>query len=62
MSGYGQTRTEINMEAPGIAAAPLFHVPLKAMIKCAIVVLDALGDSEQRFQNVGQVWAGRSTT
>lgn len=26
------------------------------MIKRAIIVLDALGDSEMRFQNTGQVW------
>lgn len=34
-----------------------FHSALKAAIKRAIVVMDALGDSEMRFQNVGQVWA-----
>lgn len=33
------------------------HGSLKAAIKRAIVVLDALGDSEMRFQTVSQVWA-----
>jgi hypothetical protein len=33
-----------------------FHSALKAVIKRAIIVLDALGDSEMRFQNTGQVW------
>lgn len=33
-----------------------FHSALKAVIKRAIIVLDALGDSEMRFQSTGQVW------
>lgn len=33
------------------------HAALKVAIKRAIVVLDALGDSELRFQNMGQVWS-----
>jgi hypothetical protein len=33
-----------------------FHAALKAVIKRAIIVLDALGDSEMRFRTVGQVW------
>lgn len=36
--------------------AAQFHSALKAVIKRAIIVLDALGDSEMRFQNTGQVW------
>ncbi|PAY07173.1 hypothetical protein CK489_15345 [Bradyrhizobium sp. UFLA03-84] len=32
------------------------HAALKVAIKRAIVVLDALGDSELKFQNVSQVW------
>jgi hypothetical protein len=36
--------------------AAQFHSALKAVIKRAIIVLDALGDSELRFQNTGQVW------
>jgi hypothetical protein len=34
-----------------------YHAALKAVIKRAIIVLDALGDSELRFQNQGQVWS-----
>ncbi|WP_342714429.1 DUF6362 family protein [Bradyrhizobium sp. B024] len=33
------------------------HACLKVAVKRAIVVLDALGDSELRFQNMGQVWS-----
>jgi hypothetical protein len=33
------------------------HAALKVAIKRAIVVLDALGDKELRFQSMGQVWA-----
>ena len=33
------------------------HACLKVAIKRAIVVLDALGDKELRFQNMGQVWS-----
>jgi uncharacterized protein DUF6362 len=33
-----------------------YHAALKVVIKRGIVVLDALGDSEMRFQNIGQVW------
>lgn len=33
------------------------HAALNVAIKCAIVVLDALGDSEMRFLNVSQVWS-----
>jgi hypothetical protein len=36
--------------------ASQFHTALKGVIKRAIIVLDALGDSEMRFQNTGQVW------
>jgi hypothetical protein len=32
------------------------HAALKVVIKRAIVVLDATGDAEMRFQNMGQVW------
>jgi hypothetical protein len=32
------------------------HVALKAVIQRAIIVLDALADSEMRFQNQGQLW------
>lgn len=32
------------------------HAALKVVIKRAIVVLDATGDTEMRFQNMGQVW------
>lgn len=39
----------------------MFHAALKVVIKRAIIVLDALGDSEMRCQNQGQVWIGRST-
>jgi hypothetical protein len=34
----------------------MFHAALKVVIKRAIIVLDALGDSEMRFQNQGRVW------
>ena len=40
----------------GLTSATQFHTALKAVIKRAIIVLDALGDSELRFQNMGQVW------
>lgn len=33
-----------------------YHAALKAVVKRAIIVLDAQGDSEMRFQNTGQVW------
>jgi hypothetical protein len=36
--------------------AKQFHAALKGVIKRAIIVLDALGDSEMRFQGTGQVW------
>jgi hypothetical protein len=36
--------------------AAQFHSALKRVIKRAIIVLDALGDSEMRFQGTGQVW------
>ena len=38
------------------ATAAQFHAALKYVIKRAIIVLDALGDSEMRFQNTGKVW------
>lgn len=38
------------------ATAAQFHTALKAVIKRAIIVLDALGDSELRFQTSGQQW------
>ncbi|MGM4967414.1 DUF6362 family protein [Tardiphaga sp. 1201_B9_N1_1] len=37
-------------------SAVRFHTALKSVIKRAIIVLDALGDSEMRFQSQGQVW------
>jgi uncharacterized protein YukE len=39
-----------------VPTASKYHSALKAVIKRAIIVLDALGDSEMRFQNQGQVW------
>jgi hypothetical protein len=39
-----------------IQTAAQFHSALKAVIRRAIIVLDALGDSEMRFQSTGQVW------
>jgi hypothetical protein len=36
--------------------ASRYHAALKAVIKRAIIVLDALGDFEMTFQNQGQVW------
>jgi hypothetical protein len=36
--------------------AAQFHSALKRVIKRAIIVLDALGDTEMRFQGTGQVW------
>jgi hypothetical protein len=39
-----------------VPTASQYHSSLKAVIKRAIIVLDALGDSEMRFQNQGQVW------
>jgi hypothetical protein len=41
---------------PRVPTAAKYHSALKAVIKRAIIVLDALGDSEMRFQNQGQVW------
>lgn len=38
------------------SSAGQFHAALKSVIKRAIIVLDALGDSEMRFQSTGQVW------
>jgi hypothetical protein len=32
------------------------HAALKAAIKRSIVIMDALGDKEMRFQGMGQVW------
>ncbi|SNT64465.1 hypothetical protein SAMN05216374_0387 [Tardiphaga sp. OK246] len=40
------------MSAPSVSK---YHAALKTVIKRAIIVLDALGDSEMRFQNEGQV-------
>jgi hypothetical protein len=39
-----------------MSGAQQFHSALKGVIKRAIIVLDALGDSDDRFQTVGQVW------
>lgn len=38
-------------------SAQQYHAALKGAIKRSIIVMDALGDSEMRFQNVGQVWS-----
>lgn len=43
------------MSAPSVSK---FHAALKTVIKRAIIVLDALGDSEMRLQNQGRVWNG----
>ncbi|MGM4999240.1 DUF6362 family protein [Tardiphaga sp. 538_B7_N1_4] len=48
--------TEVRLEAR-VPAASKYHSALKSVIKRAIIVLDALGDSEMRFQNQGQVWS-----
>jgi hypothetical protein len=37
--------------------AKLMHGLLKAAVKRSIIVMDAMGDSEMRFQNMGQVWS-----
>lgn len=36
--------------------AKLMHALLKVAVKRSIVVMDAMGDGEMRFQNVSQVW------
>jgi hypothetical protein len=42
--------------ASNVPTAKQFHTALKGVIKRAIIVLDALGDTEMRFQGTGQVW------
>ena len=37
-------------------SAAQYHSALKAVIQRGIIVLDALGDSEMRFQSTGRVW------
>lgn len=39
-----------------LPTAKQYHAGLKAVVKRAIIVLDALGDSELRFQSVAKVW------
>lgn len=33
------------------------HTALKVAVKRAIIIMDSLGDTEMRFQNLGQVWS-----
>lgn len=46
---------------PRVPTAAKYHSALKAVIKRAIIVLDALGDSEMRFQKQGRSGTAQST-